>query len=115
MPDEQAGETFDFVVIGSGFGGSVAAMRLAEKGYSVLVLERGKRYEDQDFARTNWQVWKYLWAPFFRCFRHIADQPVSRFICVARCRSWRWQPGICQCVDGTRSTSHRCACLETSC
>ncbi len=41
MPGEQVGETFDFVVIGSGFGGSVAAMRLAEKGYRVLVLERG--------------------------------------------------------------------------
>ena len=75
MPDEQAGETFDFVVIGSGFGGSVAAMRLAEKGYSVLVLERGKRYEDQDFARTNWQVWKYLWAPFFRCFGILQISP----------------------------------------
>ncbi len=68
MSSEQVGATFDFVVIGSGFGGSVAAMRLAEKGYRVLVLERGKRYKDQDFARTNWQVWKYLWAPFVRCF-----------------------------------------------
>ena len=54
MPGEQVEETFDFVVIGSGFGGSVAAMRLAEKGYRVLVMERGKHYEDQDFARTNW-------------------------------------------------------------
>lgn len=49
-------ETFDFVVIGSGFGGSVSAMRLTEKGYRVLVLERGKRYWDEDFARTNWTV-----------------------------------------------------------
>jgi cholesterol oxidase len=68
-------ETFDFVVIGSGFGGSVAAMRLAEKGYSVLVLERGRRFEDEDFARTNWQVWKYLWAPFFRCFGVLQISP----------------------------------------
>ena len=75
MPGEQVEETFDFVVIGSGFGGSVAAMRLAEKGYSVLVLERGKRYEDQDFARTNWQVWKYLWAPFLRCFGILQISP----------------------------------------
>ena len=59
---------FDFVVIGSGFGGSVSAMRLAEKGYSVLVLERGKRFWDQDYATTNWNVWKYLWAPGLRCF-----------------------------------------------
>ncbi len=60
--------TFDFVVIGSGFGGSVSALRLAEKGYSVLVLERGKRFRDQDFAATNWQFWKYLWAPRLRSF-----------------------------------------------
>ena len=59
---------YDFVIIGSGFGGSVSAMRLTEKGYSVLVLERGKRYRDQDFATTNWKVWKYLWMPGFRCF-----------------------------------------------
>lgn len=61
-------EVYDFVVIGSGFGGSVAAMRLAEKGYRVLVLERGKRFEDQDFATTNWKFWKYLWLPALRCF-----------------------------------------------
>ena len=43
-------------------------MRLAEKGYSVLVLERGKRFRDQDFAKTNWRVWKYRWLPPLRCF-----------------------------------------------
>jgi cholesterol oxidase len=59
---------FDYVIIGSGFGGSVSAMRLAEKGYSVLVLERGKRYEDKDFPKTNWNIWKYLWAPTLRCY-----------------------------------------------
>jgi len=75
MPGEQVADMFDFVVIGSGFGGSVAAMRLAEKGYRVLVLERGKRYDDHDFARTNWQVWKYLWAPFFRCFGILQISP----------------------------------------
>lgn len=57
---------YDFVIIGSGFGGSVSAMRLTEKGYSVLVLEKGKRFRDQDFARTNWQFWKYLWLPAIR-------------------------------------------------
>lgn len=61
-------ETVDFAIIGSGFGGSVSAMRLTEKGYRVLVLERGKRYLDGDFARSNWQVWKYLWLPALRCF-----------------------------------------------
>jgi len=61
-------ETFDFVVIGSGFGGSVAAMRLTEKGYRVLVLERGRRFNDPDFPRTNWDVRRYLWWPALRCF-----------------------------------------------
>jgi cholesterol oxidase len=64
-PDTQL---YDFVIIGSGFGGSVSAMRLAEKGYTVLVLERGKRYEDKDFPKTNWNIIKSLWLPFLRCF-----------------------------------------------
>lgn len=59
---------YDYVIIGSGFGGSVSAMRLTEKGYSVLVLERGKRFEDQDFPGRNWNIWKYLWMPALRCF-----------------------------------------------
>lgn len=59
-------DSYDYVIIGSGFGGSVSAMRLTEKGYSVLVLEKGKRYEDRDFAKTNWQYWKYLWMPLIR-------------------------------------------------
>ncbi|HUH97089.1 MAG TPA: GMC family oxidoreductase [Anaerolineales bacterium] len=57
---------YDYVIIGSGFGGSVSAMRLTEKGYSVLVLEKGRRFNDHDFARTNWQYWKYLWLPAIR-------------------------------------------------
>ena len=57
---------YDYIIIGSGFGGSVSAMRLTEKGYSVLVLEKGKRFEDKDFAKTNWQFWKYLWLPAIR-------------------------------------------------
>jgi cholesterol oxidase len=68
-------EIFDYVIIGSGFGGSVAAMRLTEKGYRVLVLERGKRYRDQDFARTTWNIWKYLWLPAARCFGILQISP----------------------------------------
>jgi cholesterol oxidase len=60
--------TFDYIIIGSGFGGSVSAMRLTEKGYQVLVLERGKRFRDQDFAKTTGNIWKYLWLPAARCF-----------------------------------------------
>ncbi|MDQ7053313.1 MAG: FAD-binding protein [candidate division KSB1 bacterium] len=59
---------YDYIVIGSGFGGSVAAMRLAEKGYSVLVLEQGKRYRNEDFPKTNWSLHKYIWAPRLRWF-----------------------------------------------
>ena len=59
-------QVYDYVIIGSGFGGSVSAMRLTEKGYSVLVLEKGKRFKDKDFARSNWQYWKYVWMPAIR-------------------------------------------------
>ena len=59
---------FDYVVIGSGFGGSVSALRLAEKGYSVCVLERGRRFAASDFPRTNWSLRKSLWMPRARCF-----------------------------------------------
>ncbi len=68
-------QTYDFVIIGSGFGGSVSAMRLTEKGYGVLVLERGKRFRDQDFPHTNWNIFKYLWAPPLRCFGILQISP----------------------------------------
>jgi cholesterol oxidase len=61
-------QVYDYVIIGSGFGGSVSAMRLTEKGYSVLVLEKGKRFNDKDFAKSNWQYWKYIWMPAIRAY-----------------------------------------------
>ncbi|GAA4826055.1 GMC family oxidoreductase [Algivirga pacifica] len=61
-------QEYDYVVIGSGFGGSVSAMRLAEKGYKVLLLEKGKRYKDKDYPKSDWNIRKFLWAPFIRCF-----------------------------------------------
>ncbi|MFD9890585.1 GMC oxidoreductase [Amycolatopsis sp. NPDC059027] len=59
---------YDVLVIGSGFGGSVTALRLTEKGYRVGVLETGRRFADHEFAKTSWRVRKYLWAPRFGCF-----------------------------------------------
>jgi cholesterol oxidase len=66
-PGDQALD-HDVVVVGSGFGGSVAALRLAEKGYRVLVLEAGRRFADSDFPRTSWNLRRYLWAPRLGCF-----------------------------------------------
>jgi cholesterol oxidase len=54
---------FDWLVIGSGFGGSVSALRLSEKGYSVGVLECGRRFEDKDFPKSTWDVRRYFYAP----------------------------------------------------
>lgn len=73
MPDPTHGEPGaafdeDVVIVGSGFGGSVAALRLAERGYRVRVFEAGRRFEDDDFAKTNWDVRRYLWAPAVGCF-----------------------------------------------
>ncbi len=59
---------YDYIVIGSGFGGSVASLRLVEKGYKVLTIEQGKRFNPSDFPKTNWNLPKYLWVPSFRLF-----------------------------------------------
>jgi cholesterol oxidase len=54
---------YDWIVVGSGFGGSVSALRLAEKGYSVAVLECGKRFRDEDFPSSTGDGRRYFWAP----------------------------------------------------
>jgi cholesterol oxidase len=59
---------YDVLVVGSGFGGSVSALRLAEKGYRVHVVESGRRFRDEDFAKTSWDLRRYLWAPKLKCF-----------------------------------------------
>ncbi|MFF0815537.1 FAD-dependent oxidoreductase [Rhodococcus sp. NPDC003318] len=59
---------FDVLIIGSGFGGSVTALRLVEKGYRVGVLEAGRRYADSDFAKTSWDLRRFLWAPALGCY-----------------------------------------------
>jgi cholesterol oxidase len=59
---------YDVAVIGSGFGGSVAALRLAEKGYSVVVLEAGRRFADDELPETSWRTRRFLWAPALGCY-----------------------------------------------
>jgi cholesterol oxidase len=69
----------DVIVIGSGFGGSVSALRLVEKGYDVLMLEKGSELKAEDFPKTNWNLRRWLWAPrlgfrglfHMRFFRHV--------------------------------------------
>jgi cholesterol oxidase len=58
----------DVLIIGSGFGGSVSALRLTEKGYRVAVLEAGKRFRDEDFATSSWRLRKFLWLPQLGCY-----------------------------------------------
>ncbi|MFD2518967.1 GMC oxidoreductase [Salinimicrobium flavum] len=73
-------QEYDYIIIGSGFGGSVSALRLSEKGYRVLVIEKGKWFKAEDFPKTNWNLKKWLWVPELRffgimklsIFRHIA-------------------------------------------
>ena len=70
---------YDFVIIGSGFGGSVSALRLVEKGYRVVVVEQGRRWSADNLPKTTWSLSRWLWRPalglngFFsmQFFRHV--------------------------------------------
>lgn len=80
MTNNQTTHDYDYIIIGSGFGGSVSALRLAEKGYKVLVLEKGKRLGADDFPKTNWHLRKWMWLPKLKMtglfkltfYRHVA-------------------------------------------
>lgn len=61
-------DEYDYVIVGSGFGGSVSALRLSEKGYKVLVIEKGKWYKAKDFPNSNWNLPKWLWLPAIKFF-----------------------------------------------
>jgi cholesterol oxidase len=67
MSTAAASSDYDVLVIGSGFGGSVTALRLTEKGYRVGVLEAGRRFEDADYPATSWDARRFLWAPKLGC------------------------------------------------
>ena len=79
QPQTASSTDWDWIIVGSGFGGSVAALRLSEKGYRVLVLEQGSRFHRKDFAKTNWNLRRWLWMPALACrgilrmtfFRHV--------------------------------------------
>lgn len=76
MPD---GFDYDVIIVGSGFGGSPTALRLVHKGYSVLMLEKGSELGPAQFPRSNWQLRRWLWAPWLGArglfkmtfFRHV--------------------------------------------
>ncbi len=63
-----SGYDYDVAIIGSGFGGSVSALRLVEKGYRVAVIEAGARFADEDFAKTSFDLRKFLFRPEIGCY-----------------------------------------------
>src|SRR5260370_26323202 len=62
-----ADRDFEVVVVGSGFGGSTAALRLTEKGYRVAVLEAGRRFDETTYPTTSWRTRSFFWAPRLGC------------------------------------------------
>ncbi|MEM1452414.1 MAG: FAD-dependent oxidoreductase [Planctomycetota bacterium] len=77
----EAGDAYDFVVVGSGFGGSVAALRLTQKGYRVLLLEKGRRLREEDFPRSNWNLRRWMWIPWLG-FRGLFKMTFLRHVTV---------------------------------
>ena len=79
MADGSRQYDFDYIIVGSGFGGSVSALRLSEKGYRVAVMEMGRRWTSQNLPETSWSLHRWFWRPsialrgFFsmRYFRHV--------------------------------------------
>ena len=64
---------YDYVIIGSGFGGSVSVLRLSEKGYKVLVLEKGKWWHASDFPKTIWNLKKWMWGDYMVSYEYNLD------------------------------------------
>ena len=72
---------YDYIIVGSGFGGSVSALRLSQKGYKVLVIEKGKWRKSHEFAKTNWDFKNWLWIPFLK-FYGIMKVTITRHITI---------------------------------
>jgi len=95
--DEHARD-YDVVVVGSGFGGSVAALRLTEKGYRVAVLEAGRRFADHEFA-SSWHLRTFLWAPAL-----VAAGSSASTCCATRSSSRAPGSAVARSSTGTLST-----------
>jgi len=105
MTDGAIPYDYDFIVVGSGFGGSVSALRLVEKGYRVAVLEMGRRWGPETLPKSNWAIARWIWWPalglrgFFsmRLFRHLRREqyrPVLMSPCGDFCPVRRFTPHV---------------------
>ena len=89
---------WDYAIIGSGFGGSVCGLRLVEKGYRVVMLEKGRRFRSEDFPRSNWNLPRWLWMPAVGC-RGIFKMTFLRHVTVLSGVMTRTTPFMCRKME----------------
>ena len=87
---------YDVVIIGSGFGGSVAALRAAEKGYRVGVMEAGRRWKDEDIPKTQWDLPHFLWFPAAEMYGIQRIEYLDDVLVLSRRRRGRRLARLCQ-------------------
>ena len=95
---------YDVIVVGSGFGGSVSALRLTEKGYRVGVLEAGRRFTPETLPKNSWDLRNFLWAPRLGLLRHPAHPPAARRHDPGRGRASAAAPSTTPTPSTSRST-----------